>query len=105
MFIYDCEGEPTKKFIQQQYPDIKFGECPIEVLFFVNININFIQYRALNFFFVLTKASFHYKKEKKFHKHFYYFLFNNQFGYTKTINTYFFKHIIIIVQFNAQQWF
>ena len=31
MYIYDCEGAATKTFLKQQFGEIEFGDCPIEV--------------------------------------------------------------------------
>ena len=32
MYIYDCEGEATRNFLKQQYGEIEYGDCPIELL-------------------------------------------------------------------------
>ncbi|KAI6191484.1 Uncharacterized domain DM10 and Protein of unknown function DUF1126 repeat-containing protein [Aphelenchoides bicaudatus] len=32
MYIYDCENEATRNYIRQQFGNVSFGECPIEVL-------------------------------------------------------------------------
>ncbi|KAE9548882.1 hypothetical protein FO519_007907 [Halicephalobus sp. NKZ332] len=32
MYIYDCEGEPTRTFLKQQYGEIQYGDCPIKLL-------------------------------------------------------------------------
>lgn len=32
MYIFDCDGAPTRAYIKQQFGEISYGECPWEIL-------------------------------------------------------------------------
>jgi hypothetical protein len=32
VYIYDCENEPTKAYIKQEFGQVSYGECPREIL-------------------------------------------------------------------------
>lgn len=31
MFIYDCEGVGTRAYLKQQFGELEYGSCPLEV--------------------------------------------------------------------------
>jgi len=37
MFVYDCEGVSTRAYLKQQFGDIDYGNCSIEVIFVMRI--------------------------------------------------------------------